>query len=63
MEIRQSLPFQCCEDCKDFILNVEEQTIFGDGRIAMRILYVSCKNENLCRRLEQHRRESKIDER
>ena len=56
MEIRKDLPFECCENCDDFILHSEEQVIYSPVKgCAERILTVQCKNESLCIRLEGNR--------
>ena len=53
MKIEKNLPFDFCEDCEDFILHVEEQVLFSDRTVG-RVLTVSCKNENRCRKLKEH---------
>lgn len=55
MIIEKRLPFECCEKCEDFILDVNEQTIFY-GENSIRVLTVECKNESLCRRLDANRK-------
>lgn len=57
MEIRTDLPFDNCDSCPEFILDVDEQVIFADNNVGLRVLNVRCRNENLCRRLEYQRKE------
>lgn len=52
MTIEKSLPFDCCEECKEFVLSVNEQVIFNDG-IQTRCLVVRCGHEWLCRQLKE----------
>ena len=53
MDIRESLPFECCGKCANFILDVNETTLFADDGIASRVLDVSCKNRELCKMLQE----------
>ena len=43
MTIEKSLPFECCEECKEFVLSVNEQAIFNNG-IQTKKIVVNCKN-------------------
>ena len=52
MKINENLPFEHCEKCPEFILNVDEQVIFTDG-VATRTLNVGCKHEWLCKQIAQ----------
>ena len=63
MDIRQSFPYKNCESCPECILDVESTVVYAENGIITRFITVSCKNETLCRRLENSRRESKTDER
>lgn len=58
MEIRKELPFECCENCGEFILDVGEETthLYGDGKeIGSRlVLYVRCKNARKCIHLNRN---------
>ena len=60
MIIEQDLPYKHCESCPEFILSLHEETMFAEDGIMTRKLEVSCKNEPLCRRLENARRESRV---
>ena len=52
MKIREDLPFTFCNSCPEFILDVNEQVIFGGDEVAAREIIVRCRNERLCRRLK-----------
>jgi len=52
MTIEKSLPFECCEECKEFVLSVNEQAIFNK-EIQTRKIVVKCKNEWLCQQLKE----------
>lgn len=54
MEIKKDLPFECCENCPEFILDTREQVIFSVSKPSLRILTVSCKNKLLCKRLKEN---------
>lgn len=55
MKIIQDFPFSHCDSCPECILDVEHTTLFGDNQIVTRQITVSCKNADLCRRLEEVR--------
>lgn len=59
MEIKTRLPFDCCENCEDYLMHVEEQVIFVQNGSVREIL-VSCKRENQCRRMQQDRISNEI---
>ncbi len=62
MDIRQNLPFEHCERCKSFVMDVEQQSVFGDDGLLTRILFVGCKHEWMCKQLEDMiRKEQKED--
>ena len=61
MDIKQRLPFEHCETCPQFLLDVDEQAIFMNGQTT-RFLEVKCKNEWLCRQLEKHLSEVIVNE-
>lgn len=52
MKIETNLPFEFCDDCQNFIMDVEQQVIFADEGFRTRILTVGCKNEWLCQQLK-----------
>jgi hypothetical protein len=54
MEIRETLPFDFCNQCKEFILDVDETTVYADDGIMVRILAVSCKHRGLCEKLKEN---------
>ena len=55
MTINKDLPFDLCENCDQFVLDVNEQVLFGDGQFLTRTLNVGCKNAWLCKQLaERH---------
>ena len=54
MDIEKRLPFDCCENCGEFILHTEQRTLwYGDGGSHL-VLTVSCKNEEKCKHLKQN---------
>lgn len=61
MDIKQNLPFTHCETCPEFVLKVNEQAFFSNG-ITERIIEVKCKNEWLCKQLEQRLSEVRVNE-
>ena len=62
MEIRQNLPFKHCEQCKEFVMDVEQQSVFGEDGLLTRTLFVGCRNEWMCKQLEDMiRKEQKED--
>ena len=55
MTIKKYLPFDLCESCEHFVLDVDEQVFTVDDTILTRCLMVKCKNEWLCKQLaERH---------
>ena len=62
MIINQEFPFPHCESCPECVLSVsEEQTIFAADGIVTRQLCISCKNESLCRRLENVKQKQDLE--
>ena len=62
MIIREELPFKHCDKCREFILNVNTQTLF-DTDISTRVIIVGCKNEWLCKQLkEELQKENSLNE-
>lgn len=59
MTINTDFPFTHCESCPECVLRVTTSILYGDDRIAARILNVSCGNAALCRRLEDMINETK----
>lgn len=57
MDIRKDFPFEHCDNCPEFILSVNEEVLFYDFQGSTRVLTIRCKNEGLCRRLENNRKE------
>lgn len=55
MDIIQDFPFKHCDSCPECKLDVNALTLYHDDRIATRQLNVSCKNAELCKRLEEQR--------
>lgn len=53
MKITESLPFNHCQDCKEFVLNVKEQIYYSEDKMSHRELVVQCKNAWLCRQLKE----------
>lgn len=53
MVIEKNLPFECCETCENFIVDAEEQVIFAEGQLSIRVLTVGCKNAWLCKQLKK----------
>lgn len=52
MVIEKNLPFECCENCDKFVVDVEEQDFLSaDGHIT-RKLFVGCKCAWLCKQLK-----------
>lgn len=54
MEIEKRLPFECCETCGEFVLKVQERTLFYSDRGSTVGITVSCKNEGKCRHLRRN---------
>ena len=55
MQIDTIFPFKHCDSCPECILDIENTTLFGGNQIVTRQITVRCKNEDLCRRLEEVR--------
>jgi hypothetical protein len=55
MKIIQDFPFQHCDSCPECVLNVNQTTIFGDDSVITNQINVSCRNAELCKRLEEVR--------
>ena len=53
MKITESLPFDHCQDCKEFVLSVKEQIYYSADKASHRELVVQCKNAWLCRQLKE----------
>lgn len=53
MDITKRFPFGHCETCPECVLDVNEKTLYSSGDYEYRELIVGCKNESLCRRLEE----------
>jgi len=52
MTIRENFPFETCQDCNEFVLDVEEKVLFC-GEHTQRELVVSCKHSDVCRKLAE----------
>ena len=48
MKIKESLPFDVCQNCDKFILKTNVETIFVNGR-AEKVINVYCKREKQCK--------------
>lgn len=59
MTINQIFPFKDCESCPDCVLDVETKVIFGDEAVAVRELYVGCRNSGLCQRQRERAKQYK----
>lgn len=55
MTINTDFPFKHCESCEECVIDVEEQIIFANDGFLTRKLMVRCKNDALCKRLEEQR--------
>ena len=54
MDIVKRLPFDVCENCGEFVLDVSSQTMwYGDGGSHL-LLTVRCKNAEKCKRLRKN---------
>jgi len=54
MDIVKQLPFDVCENCGEFILDVKQQELFyGDGGHHL-ALTVRCKNAGKCQQLKRN---------
>ena len=63
MKIIESLPFEQCEKCADFILDCDKrQVLFNSCGSTELVLSVSCKNEMKCRQLEESKRRYQNDQ-
>ena len=62
MEIRTNLPFKHCEDCPEFILNVDDKVLYFSSGHTERVIDVYCKNASLCKRLDTVKKEKKDEE-
>ena len=61
MIIEKDLPFECCENCEQFIVRTNERVFYTDTT-SHRVLTVSCKNEWLCKQLKDKlEKDGKID--
>ena len=54
MEIEKRLPFKHCDSCPEFILDIEQQTLFYYDNGSSLALIIRCKNERVCERLKKH---------
>ena len=54
MEIEKHLPFECCDTCGEFIMKVQQKTLFYDGGSTHICLSVGCKYENKCVHLKRN---------
>lgn len=58
MDIRKQLPFECCENCGEFILDVQEETthLYADNDLVSSnlTLFVRCKNAAKCIHLNRN---------
>ena len=48
MKIKESLPFDVCQNCDKFILKTNVETIFVNGRTE-KVINVYCKREKQCK--------------
>lgn len=53
MTINETLPFEHCQRCPEFILDVDMNTLYGDDKIVGRCLDVSCKHRWLCTQIAE----------
>lgn len=53
MNIEKKLPFESCDSCEEFILDVHDQVYFSQKH-TQRIITVKCKNERICRKLKNN---------
>jgi hypothetical protein len=52
MDIRKELPFDVCDNCPEFVLSVDQQTLwYGDGGSHL-VLTIHCKNDAICNHLK-----------
>ena len=54
MTIKQYLPFDVCNKCPEFILDVSEQVLFHGLAGTERVLTVRCKNAGKCKQLKKN---------
>ena len=64
MRIEKDFPFDICENCNEFIMDVEEKVLFFGMEGSERVLIVRCKHSGKCKRLIKNleRNEDKIHE-
>ena len=55
MQIHTDFPFASCGWCPECVIDVEEQVLFANNGVVERNLMVRCKNDALCKRLEEQR--------
>ena len=61
MVIKKELPFEHCDTCEHFVLDVDEQVFYTDN-VSHRAICVKCKNEWLCKQLKEDiRKETQHD--
>lgn len=54
MDIVKQLPFDVCENCGEFVLDVKQDVLwYGDGGSHL-ALTVRCKNAGKCKQLKQN---------
>ena len=51
MRIEENLPFDICDSCTEFILDVDEQVLFYGMNGSERVITVKCKHAGKCKRL------------
>ena len=54
MDIEKNLPFDICENCSEFILDIEQKTLWDWKDNSRLVLTVRCKNAEKCKRLQNH---------
>ena len=54
MDIVKELPFDICENCGEFILDIEQKTLWDYQDNSRLMLTVKCKNEKKCKRLKEN---------
>ena len=54
MDIVKQLPFDVCENCPEFLLSVEQKTLwYGDDGSHL-VLTVQCKHSEKCKHLKRN---------
>ena len=53
MDIKETLPFENCQQCPNFALDVYMDNLYGDDGILTRRINVSCRNRWLCTQLAE----------